>query len=294
MPCEILVSHRVNNVIDADANAERGILFRILRIVGVFPGIAQIHVVADGHHQASAVVVDSAPARLEAVELVDAAGAEELRARHLIAVVEIVKGMENLIRVLNIDNGAVRKYARHAGFEDFPFGRAMEIVAHEKSAAQQILAHLGSLLLGEIPMPDFDAIKPRPVEYFIAIVEIHRLLDRARVNARQAAQRCREMPVRARVIHGPARGALPPVAAPTPTAVSTDIAGERRVHEPRKSPFGLFLVVLRYLEPFVLKAGIFAERPLKRGEGAEQQDTRKHGEKSVPRTHLPPKSQNSR
>src|ERR1700733_16113895 len=58
-----LMRHGVNNIVDADANAERGVLFRILGIVGVLPGIAQIHVMADGHHEAAFVVVDAGPMR---------------------------------------------------------------------------------------------------------------------------------------------------------------------------------------------------------------------------------------
>src|SRR5450756_183649 len=76
--------HRVDDVIDADADAEGGELLGVARVVGVFPGIAEIHVVTDGDHQPAVVVVDAAPvggAAGENILLVDLVAGEELRAR---------------------------------------------------------------------------------------------------------------------------------------------------------------------------------------------------------------------
>src|ERR1039457_5677469 len=89
------VRHRVDDVIDADADAEGGEPFGVLRVVGVLPGIAQIHVVTDGDHQASVVVVDAAPVGGTAfafVLFVNFDALQVLRARHLVAVVQIEYG----------------------------------------------------------------------------------------------------------------------------------------------------------------------------------------------------------
>src|SRR5260370_9136153 len=61
MVCPTSMRHRVHDVVDADAYAERRESFRVLRIVRVLPGIAQIHVVTNGAYQASALVVDAPP-----------------------------------------------------------------------------------------------------------------------------------------------------------------------------------------------------------------------------------------
>ena len=53
--------HRIVDVVHGYADAQGGELFGVLGIVGVLPGIAQIHVVADGDHEAALVVVDAAP-----------------------------------------------------------------------------------------------------------------------------------------------------------------------------------------------------------------------------------------
>jgi hypothetical protein len=62
----------------------------------------------------------------------------------------------------------------------------MEVVAHEKTAAQKEIAELSRLRVSQVPMPDFDSIEPRPVVDFVGIVGIYRLLDR-----RTASERCR-------------------------------------------------------------------------------------------------------
>ena len=44
----------------------------------------------------------------------------ELRAGHLVAVVQIVHGVEDRVGVVDIDDLAVRKHLLHAGDEDLP------------------------------------------------------------------------------------------------------------------------------------------------------------------------------
>src|SRR6185312_5342480 len=62
-----LVSHGINEVVCGDFDAERGKLLVILRNVGPFPGIAEIHVVADRDDEAPAIIIDAFPLRNEAV-----------------------------------------------------------------------------------------------------------------------------------------------------------------------------------------------------------------------------------
>src|SRR5216684_3034834 len=49
----VSVRHCVDHIVHADPKPERGILFRILRIVGMLPRIAKVHIVTYGDHQAS-------------------------------------------------------------------------------------------------------------------------------------------------------------------------------------------------------------------------------------------------
>ena len=48
----------------------------------------------------------------------------------------------------------------------------MKIVAHEKSAALQEVAHLFDLAVGELPVADLHRVQPRIVEHIVAIVQI--------------------------------------------------------------------------------------------------------------------------
>src|ERR1700678_2923267 len=129
--------HGVNDIVDANANPERGVFLWILGIVGMLPGIAQIHVVADSHHQAALVVVNTAPMRLVAVLFRYAVSINHLLAGHLVAIVEVENRMENGAAVLDVHNGPVLKHAGHAGDEDIPFVAAVKIVAHEEAATEE-------------------------------------------------------------------------------------------------------------------------------------------------------------
>src|SRR5258708_3522413 len=91
----VSVRHCVDHIVHADPKPECGEPFRILRIVGMLPRIAKVHIVAYGDHQASLVVVDAAPARFEAVVFIGEMGSEEQRAGNLIAVVQVEDGVEN-------------------------------------------------------------------------------------------------------------------------------------------------------------------------------------------------------
>src|SRR5215472_16914833 len=74
--------HRVDHVVDPDPDPQRGELFVVLGIVGMFPRIAQIHVVADGDDQPAFVVEDAAPCILDAVGFVEPVAANVLGAGH--------------------------------------------------------------------------------------------------------------------------------------------------------------------------------------------------------------------
>ena len=74
------MSHGVDDVIYTDADAERRILLGIFGIVGVLPGIAQIHVMADRHHDPALVVINAPPVRIESILLINAVRVNELLA----------------------------------------------------------------------------------------------------------------------------------------------------------------------------------------------------------------------
>src|SRR5881227_2489880 len=95
----ILVTHRVDHVIDRDAKAEIGVLDGIDGIVGVLPGVAEVHVMAHRDHDAAVVVEDRAPVRLLAglALFVRLAGFERGHPGDLHALVEIVDRVKNRV-----------------------------------------------------------------------------------------------------------------------------------------------------------------------------------------------------
>src|SRR6202030_3353715 len=101
-----------------------------------------IHIMTDDDHQPALVVVDSPPLGCETVVLEHRTAVHILKPGHLKAVVQIIYDVEDGIFVIKIYNLAVRKDAFHAGDEVVPLDCAVEIVAHEESAAQQEIAEL--------------------------------------------------------------------------------------------------------------------------------------------------------
>src|ERR1035437_7473244 len=68
---------------------------------------------------------------------------------HLIALLHVVRCMKDGILFREIHNLAVGTDAVHPRYEAGPFLRAEEAVAQHKAAAQQVLANLGGLRVGQ-------------------------------------------------------------------------------------------------------------------------------------------------
>ena len=79
----------------------------------------------------------------------------------------------------------------------------MKIVDHEKATAEQIFPQLVGLILRQQPVANLDRVHHRPVIDVIGAIEIHHLLYRTGIDARQPADAFEQMPVGSRVIHGP-------------------------------------------------------------------------------------------
>jgi hypothetical protein len=94
--------------------------------------------------------------------------------------------VENRVVIGDLDDLAVGEDAAHAVGEDLPLLCAVEVVAHEEAAAEEVFAEGGHLFVGEGPVADLDSVEPGPI-VLVAIVEIDGLLDGADVDAREAA-----------------------------------------------------------------------------------------------------------
>src|SRR5579884_2568723 len=176
----------------------------------------------------------------------------------LVTIIEIVDGVKDRIAARDFDDGPVGEDALHAFLEDLPFDGAVKIVGHKEAAAQQIIAELFGLPIGEAPLADLNGVEPGPVVDLIVVIEIDGLLDGADVNAREAAHGFGEMTISARVILGPEAEA---VAVVRIFAIGVTVVPAARVHQARKSPFGLLLIVGRQRD-FAgagLHAAIFAK-----------------------------------
>src|SRR5437868_9330004 len=108
--------------------------------------------------------------------------------------------MKNRRRVFQLRRNSIRKNPVHAELKVPPLVGTPEVVDHKESAAQKIVAELSGLSIGKIPLPHLHGVEPRPVEDVIVIIQIDGLLDRARVDARQAPDGSQEMAIGPRII----------------------------------------------------------------------------------------------
>ncbi len=277
-----LVSERVNDVVHADPDSQRRILFRILRIIGPFPGIADIGIKRHGHHDAAFVVHDPAPVRSGTVVAIRGAAPDGPLARNLITVVQVVNGVKDGIGIGNFDHGPVGENQPHGFVEAIPLFGAPKIVQHEKAAAQQVLAEFLDLAIGQLPIPHFAGVEPGPVVNVVAIVQIDGLLDGACRYAGQAAQGEGEMPVGPRIILSPTGAAFQPRGPRAVTVVAPETrVGMLGIHQAREDPFGLLLPILRHLHVVVrFHAAIETPGPLEAIQRQRKRDSRAQTQRS--------------
>src|SRR5580704_1088629 len=100
-----LMGHGVGDVVEDDAKSKSGKLLRILRAVRPLPGVTEVHVGADRHHDAPVVVADSPPLRHIAVLLIGSPGVDIDLAGDLKLFVDIVQDVVDLVLILEILDG---------------------------------------------------------------------------------------------------------------------------------------------------------------------------------------------
>src|SRR5438105_15943940 len=105
------------------------------------------------------IIVNATPARLEAIVLIGPARPQELRAWHLIAAVQIENRVKDRVSIVQLNDGVVREHSVHAGGENLPFLRSMEVIHHEKATSIDIITQLLALFAGKLPMADFNGVE---------------------------------------------------------------------------------------------------------------------------------------
>src|SRR5581483_5889310 len=160
-------------------------------------------------------------------------------AGHLITIIQIVDSMKDRIVIGNFNDSAVGKNPFHALVENTPVDSSPEVIAHEETAAQQVLAYSLGLGIRQIPLAHEHRIKPGIVEDVVFVLNIDRLFYRSHLESRPAPHSLKKMPVRARIIVRPTRVSCSPI----PTCVTETRIGNGRIHQARKDPLGLLVVV---------------------------------------------------
>ena len=89
--------HGIDDVVDGEAGRERRQIGRVARVVAMFPGIAEVHIVIDRDHEPAVVVVYAAPMGVDAAVLVGDAGAEQHDSPDLGEAIEVVEKVKDLV-----------------------------------------------------------------------------------------------------------------------------------------------------------------------------------------------------
>src|SRR5579863_9509455 len=128
--CWGLMGHSVDDVVQPHAKSHRREGFRVVRIVGPFPRVAEMHVVADGHDDSAFVISYGAPLGLITILFIRAPRPYVLLSRYLHFVIDIVEGVEDFIAALKVLDRPVGKDLTHAVHKAFPVFGAVEVVDH--------------------------------------------------------------------------------------------------------------------------------------------------------------------
>src|SRR4051812_47802731 len=139
--------------------------------------------------------------------------------------------MKNWRRVFKFRRNSIRKNPVHAELKVPPLVGTPEVVHHEESTAQKVIAELGGLSIGKIPLPPLHRVEPRPVKDVVVIIQIDGLLDRSRVDARQAPDGSQEMAIGPRIILSPDGITLGPAIRGEAAKSEPAASAERRIHQ---------------------------------------------------------------
>src|SRR5258708_12892445 len=124
------------------------------------------------------IIVNAAPVSVLTVEFV--AYGEMLGARDSVPVIQIEHRVKDGIVVRNFHDGTIRKSLLDALLEYLPLHGSVEIVGHEETAAQQIIAQLFHLRVRRSPFAYLNGIRQPPILSPIFIVPLTSLLHHTR------------------------------------------------------------------------------------------------------------------
>src|ERR1700730_18267557 len=186
--------------------------------------------------------------------------------------------MEDRVGARDVYNGTVRENELHAPLEHLPLEVPIEGAGHETPPPQQVIAKHFRLVSGQAPFTHLDGVEPGPVVDLISILEIHRLFDRAHLNAGQPSERLGKLPICRRIVLSPEGEPLPPVTVEPPAIA---VIRARRKHQPGEGPLGLLLPVLRYRVVAVFDRGILPERALESTQRAHKSECPRQSPQSL-------------
>src|SRR6185437_7477416 len=125
-------------------------------------------------------------------------------------------------------------------------------------------------MLSDPPFAHLYSIKPRPIVDFVPIIEIHVLLHRSGIDAREPPDRSGKFAIGRRTILCPQRHPFAPVAIETSTVT---IIGAGWIHETCESPFaGPLPIRWQRSGIAIFDGGIWMERALSKQRAYEAKD----------------------
>ena len=134
--------------------------------------------------------------------------------------------MQHLLVFRDLHDRAIREHGFHALDEGRPLIAAVEVVHHQETAAQKVLAQLSRRLFIQRPLPDLNAVDPGVLKDLVGL-EVDVTAALSRVNAGQSANAVHEVVFGLRPIGRPG---IPAATAPAVAGIGQAGEEELRPH----------------------------------------------------------------
>ena len=154
-----LVCHRVDDVVDPQLEGEGGVVAGVHFYFRPLPGVAQVHVVVDHHHEPPIFVLNSHVTGLVAALFPGSSTAHVLESGDLNQTVNVVVAVKNGVRQRKVDWLVFWKDLLDLSIEMVPLVGTVKIVDHQESSPQEVLPQVDHLLFGQRHVSHFHCIQ---------------------------------------------------------------------------------------------------------------------------------------
>ena len=141
------MSHGVDDVIDSQLEGEVGIFTRIDFDFSPLPGVSQVDVVIDHHHEPSLLILYALVMSLIAPFLPGSPAVNELESRDLDEFLDVVVAVKDRVADVEVNRLVLREDLLDLSVKILPFVFPVKVIHHQKASSEQVLPQMAGLLV---------------------------------------------------------------------------------------------------------------------------------------------------